>query len=352
MALTDFDDRRLAVCLGGLASCDAGTLARGPEPGVLVCGTSETRRSLQRRHAADYPGKRMGTPYKAYIRQAQDLFRRVDPQSAFAIYPLDSRSRFAFPTLVKSRMIADRDSGCVLLPLDQRRHWGDLPGIAALDIPFRKKDDRLVWRGATTGIFKPWYPGMPYASRFFVASVKDDPAFDIGFSEIVDIRPETSDLPVETLRAKLRPPLTIARQLQSKFLLSLEGNDVASGLKWMLYSNSTVLMPRPTCETWACEGELIPYEHYVPVKDDLSDLREVHDWCLANLDACEEIAQNGKRFIARFLDRENEDRLCRRIVSTYLDKVHLHLDFGLGEWLAQRSVVPLSAAIRRARGKV
>lgn len=221
-----------------------------------------------------------------------------------------------------------------------------------MDIPFAQKDNRLIWRGATTGVFRPWYPGMPYASRYYVAGLRDDPDLDVGYSEIVQISPDTSDIPVEALRMKLRPPLTIEQQLRSKFLLSLEGNDVATGLKWMLFSNSTVVMPRPTCETWACEGELVPYEHYVPVKDDLSDLRQVHDWCLANLGACEEIAQNGKRFIARFLDRQTEDRLCRRIVAAYLDKVHLQLDFGLPERLAQRSIVPVAAVLRRARGKV
>ncbi len=352
MKLTDFDERRLAVYLGGLAACDAGTLARGPEPGVLVCGASETRGSLKRRYAARYPGTSLDLPYKSYVRQAQVLFRAIDPRSAFAIYPEDSRSRFLFPTVVKSRMVADRATGCVLLPLDQRRHWGDLPQIKAMDTPFAEKNNRLVWRGATTGVFRPWYPGMPYASRYYVAKLKEDPDLDVGYSEIVQISPETSDIPEDVLRARLRPALSIEQQLQSKFLLSLEGNDVASGLKWMLYSNSTVVMPHPTCESWACEGELVPFEHYVPVKDDLSDLRDVHEWCMSNLPACEEIAQNGKRFIAQFLDRKKEDDLCRRIVSAYLDKVQLHLDFGLLEHLAQSSIVPLHAAIRRARGKV
>ena len=46
-------------------------------------------------------------------------------------------------------------------------------------------------------------------------------------------------------------------------------NDVASGLKWMLNSDPVVFMPRPTHETWAMEGLLRPYVHYVPVEADL-----------------------------------------------------------------------------------
>lgn len=34
------------------------------------------------------------------------------------------------------------------------------------------------------------------------------------------------------------------------------GNDAASGLKWMLASNSVVFMPLPRVETWAMESLL------------------------------------------------------------------------------------------------
>jgi len=37
------------------------------------------------------------------------------------------------------------------------------------------------------------------------------------------------------------------------------GNDVASGLKWMLASNSVVLMPLPRRESWAMESLLQVY---------------------------------------------------------------------------------------------
>lgn len=43
----------------------------------------------------------------------------------------------------------------------------------------------------------------------------------------------------------LKPSLSIRQQLGYRYLVSVEGNDVASGLKWMLASNSTVLMPPP-----------------------------------------------------------------------------------------------------------
>jgi hypothetical protein len=240
------------------------------------------------------------------------------------------------PTLAKSRRVADRLAGVVLLPLDRARHWGDLARVAQADVPFADKDDRLVWRGGTTGRFKRDAGGEPLASRSFVAGLPDRPGIDVGYSEIVQVGPETSDLPLEALRARLRPPMTLEEQLRSKFLLSLEGNDVATGLKWMLASNSCVVMPPPVCESWACEGELRPFEHYVPVRPDLSDLEAVHDWCLSHPGDCAAIARQGQVYIRRFLDAGRERAICREVIAGYLDKARFRLAFGPLERLRQR----------------
>ena len=52
----------------------------------------------------------------------------------------------------------------------------------------------------------------------------------------------------------------------------MEGNDVASNLKWVMSSNSIAVMPKPKYETWFMEGLLIPDQHYILIKDDYSDL--------------------------------------------------------------------------------
>jgi hypothetical protein len=325
---SDFDSMRLSVYLSGLPPEPVPAGSGAGDPAVVVCGASESRGHIFRRLAdrydwADFRGAR----YKNYIREAQVLVRRVDPKAVFAVFPGDCRSRLAEPVFVKSRLVADRDAPSVLLPLDHSRHWRDLAVVDDHDIPYADKTSELLWRGGTTGVFRGGGPGNPYSSRYHVASVPPRAGRDIGYSEIVQIDQTGADLPMETIRARLRPPLGIARQLRARFLLSLEGNDVATGLKWMLHSNSTVVMPHPTCESWACEGALVPYEHYVPVRDDLSDLDEVQDWCCTHLRDCEEIARNGKRFIAGFLDRRNEQDLCNRVVAAYLAVSRHEVDF-------------------------
>ena len=47
--------------------------------------------------------------------------------------------------------------------------------------------------------------------------------------------------------------------LEYKGIIMIEGNDVASGLKWALLSQSVVLMPPPKHTSWAMEELLEPW---------------------------------------------------------------------------------------------
>ena len=62
--------------------------------------------------------------------------------------------------------------------------------------------------------------------------------------------------------------MTIREQLKYKFIVSLEGNDVATNLKWLMSSNSVCIMRKPTCETWFMEGTLGANYHYILIEDD------------------------------------------------------------------------------------
>ena len=69
-------------------------------------------------------------------------------------------------------------------------------------------------------------------------------------------------------------PISLYDHLAYKFIVALEGNDVASNPKWIMFSNSVAVMPKPRFETWFMEGRLIPNYHYVEIRDDYADLTE------------------------------------------------------------------------------
>jgi protein glucosyltransferase len=55
-------------------------------------------------------------------------------------------------------------------------------------------------------------------------------------------------------------------------------------------------------EFW--EPDLVPFEHYVPVNEDLSNLVEMVEWALNHDDQAQRIAMNGVRFVKEKLGEE------------------------------------------------
>lgn len=118
-----------------------------------------------------------------------------------------------------------------------------------------------------------------------------------------------------------KPRLTRAQMLQYKYIISLEGNDVSSGLKWVLASASVPIMPAPRAESWLMEGLLKPWIHFAPIKPDTSDLLDVIEILQANPELAEEIALNGKRFIEKFLNLDNERELGRKVLQEFINRI-------------------------------
>ena len=117
--------------------------------------------------------------------------------------------------------------------------------------------------------------------------------------------------------------MSYQEQLKSKFIISIEGNDVASNLKWLLLSKSVVLMPIPKICSWFMEDHLQPFIHFVPLKDDFTDLEEKYNWCLNNLDDCEKISQNATKYIQQFMDEKKEKEITIKVIEKYLEKINI-----------------------------
>lgn len=97
--------------------------------------------------------------------------------------------------------------------------------------------------------------------------------------------------------------------------------DVSSGLKWALYSNSVVLMPRPTFTSWAMEERLAPWVHYVPLRDDLSDVEDRVRWVIDHPDQAQAIAYAGTLWISDLVYHphadDDDDAIVREMFLRY-----------------------------------
>lgn len=110
----------------------------------------------------------------------------------------------------------------------------------------------------------------------------------------------------ETFSRFMKPPMSMDELLKHKYIISAEGNDVATNTIWILASGSLLVMPLPTVETWGLESQLTPYVHFLPVKKDWSDLQRQVDWAEAHPARCERIIRNANSFIDRFSNRDRE----------------------------------------------
>ena len=263
--------------------------------------------------------KNLESGHNCYDDDLNKILEKCKPQSDKTLsIPFacgDVNMNMETPTYTKTRPIFNgkKISNNVLLPLETHRHLD-----FAEEIYFRKvfekdwylKSEKLVWRGADTG-----NPKEPLShSRFrFVELYFNKKWCDIAFSEI--LQGNTS------YKSMMRSKINKSDLLNHKYLISIEGNDVASNLKWMLTSNSVVLMPRPTMESWYMEGLLIPYIHYVPINHTFDDLEEKWYWCQNNQDKCIEISNNATMFMEQFFDSHNElDIACE--VMKRVDEIY------------------------------
>lgn len=196
------------------------------------------------------------------------------------------------PSFVKSRPISTDNGNSVLLPLETARHFTFVKDV----LPFELKKNQAIFRGAC---YQPW-------RKAFMEHAIKSPLVDAGDTARRDAQP---------LHPK--PFLTIKDQLRYKFIVSLEGNDVASNLKWAMNSNSVVLMPKPKFETWFCESFLVPNQHYAELQDDFSNLNDVIDDLLSSPSQCHEIAHEAKAYCEPFYNICRQYQLGALIMRKY-----------------------------------
>ena len=110
--------------------------------------------------------------------------------------------------------------------------------------------------------------------------------------------------------------------MQYKYIVVVEGNDVASSLPWVLFTDSVPLMSPPTIEAWLLHGDLVPWQHYVPLRPDFSNLEERVQWLESHPTEATRIARAGREYVAPFGDSRRDVAVAAEVMRTYLSKVH------------------------------
>jgi hypothetical protein len=104
--------------------------------------------------------------------------------------------------------------------------------------------------------------------------------------DIRHIGPENGQIPKSDLNY-----LSINKITLYSYLLDIGGNGYSGRLKYLMFSRRPILIVERKYVEYFYE-DLVPFEHFIPVKEDLSDLLEMSQWLKKHEEEAKEIATN------------------------------------------------------------
>ncbi|GLK80545.1 glycosyl transferase family 90 [Methylopila turkensis] len=333
---------RLAFYAGALAKTDRAVYqitdwAAGILAPTYLTRVAETERE---RYIPKKFGQHDGWLFLNYFDQIAPIVDQFAGRKlAFLLKHGDVTANTILPSFAKTRPVGSYGNS-IILKLNTNRHWSqaDFDEVKANDMPFAEKAKRVVWRGVSSG---HWYADPKsrhsdyQSARFNLVldwALANEDWVDVGLTKTTRQfdNPKSGYLPTGAVQKYRKPPVSIAEQLKSKYILVPEGKDVATGLKWALTSRSVVMMPKPTISSWLMEEKLEPWKHFIPVKKDFSDLREKFELANENPDLCESILDEANAYMRQFEDEAQEKALQTKLFEMYLERIKFKVAPGLG----------------------
>lgn len=202
------------------------------------------------------------------------------------------------------------------------------------NIPWDDKKPTAVFRGGTTGcgVTVDSNPRLKAAYLSSIAKPGADsiPYLDAGISNW-NLRPRKLQnekylrtIDVKSLPFGLANRMTTQEQAGHKYIINIDGHVRAFRLSMELNMGSVILLVDSPWKLWYSDM-LVPYEHFVPVKQDLSNLIAQIQWCRDNDATCEQIARNAKKFFEIYLRKDG--------ILDYMQKTLVDLKDEMGVYL-------------------
>jgi hypothetical protein len=175
---------------------------------------------------------------------------------------------------------------------------------AASRSSWEKKEEKAFWRGSTTGgHFRAATWDQFARSQLVLLSMNYPESIDARFSKVVQCDPEMPKM----LKKRGLVSRSVLREdhLRYKYLVDVDGNSCSyERYFWLLLSNSLVIKQATPNIQWYYGG-LEPYKHYLPVKEDLSDLLEQIEWARQHDDEARAMALRASQFVEENLSSED-----------------------------------------------
>ena len=200
--------------------------------------------------------------------------------------------------------------------------WDDMMAEWDRTYPWKRKLDKVVWRGRITGYTykngeRPRQELVRYARNHLV---------------IMDVKPST----------------TKSRMAQDDFqkykaILDIDGNAWSARLGKLLCYNSVVIKVTPEYVGY-WEKDIEPWVHYIPVEADFSDLEKTVRYVVdpKNAEQIKRIVKNGQQFCRTKLTMEQYTVDMLWTLMAYAELLHGSPDFDK-TWKADSSAYKMRA---------
>lgn len=180
-------------------------------------------------------------------------------------------------------------------------------------VSWENKRKKAIWRGGPNDFAKlqVWensmrmvekaYSKMP---RLLISKMSQQhPALvDAGFSDVGFFHTPTIE---EFIRPYMKNRIAPSDHVHYAYLPTLDGLTATyPGYAWRLLSNSVAFKQDSPDIQWFYDA-LMPYMHYIPIKNDLSDLIEQILWAKIHDRQCKEIGKNATEFVLSNLMMED-----------------------------------------------
>ncbi len=196
------------------------------------------------------------------------------------------------------------------------RHFKKLGDVYRYDTQWSHKNDMAIFRGQLTGSRDGYDKRLSDEENCHNLKrcrlVYNHANSTLIHARLTSTRERLPDVlnGVELLAEKVK----IDSLLEYKGIIMIEGNDVASGLKWALLSQSVVLMPKPKHTSWCMEELLEPWVHYVPLDDFATNVEERMQWIIDNDEKARKISERATLWMEDMVfhpDAAEDDRLIQ-----------------------------------------
>ena len=172
--------------------------------------------------------------------------------------------------------------------------------IPEAELDWDKKDDKVVFRGSSTGcgikpdtnmrlkVSKLEFPWLDAGITTITKTPKYDPVHGLGVVKAED--------------AKKVPRMSFTEQSKHKFILNIDGNISAFRLLTWMQTGSVIFNVKSDYYQWYV-FKLEHRKNIINIKADLSDLEKQYKWCLKNDDKCKQIAKAGLELSKQLLKK-------------------------------------------------